>query len=74
MSYFADIEGTPQLQEISSAAGKKAHALRRAHQFDHEQARAAALKGVELRRRKKAFGLLGDDAPRLDMLLHGRLQ
>jgi len=43
--------GVEQRKEIASQGGKTAHALGRAHKWTPEEARAAALKGAETRRR-----------------------
>lgn len=41
-------------KELSSKGGKKAHALKKAHQWTSEEASNAANKGVENRKRKQA--------------------
>ena len=43
-----------RLREVSQMGGKAAHAGGKAHRFTSEQARAAAMRSVELRRLKAA--------------------
>lgn len=45
------IIGAEQRKEIASMGGRKAHELGKAHKWTPEEARAAALKGAETRRR-----------------------
>lgn len=44
--------GPEQRREIAAQGGKTAHAMGKAHKWTSEEARAAALKGAETRRRK----------------------
>ena len=50
---FASMERT-RLKELSGTGGRKAHAMRRAHKWTREEARAAGLRSVERRRLRKA--------------------
>lgn len=50
---FASMDRTKQA-EIARLGGKKAHALKRAHQWTKEEAQAAGRKGGLARRRKTA--------------------
>lgn len=50
---FASMDRS-RLKELSGTGGRKAHALGRAHKWTREEARAAGLRSVEERRRRKA--------------------
>lgn len=50
---FASMDRT-RLKELSGTGGRKAHAMGLAHKWTSEEARAAGLRSVEMRRARKA--------------------
>ena len=49
-SYFKRIKGTDTLRQLSGRAGRKAHRLGRAHEWNSETARAARMKYLASRK------------------------
>jgi len=56
---FASMDRTRQ-RELASKGGKKAHALKRAHQWTKEEAQAAGRKGGLARRKRDAEKAAGE--------------